>query len=220
MDAIVLLDRCEYFRSLSDRNKKALATVCASQTLKKRDYLFFEGEKGSAVYLLSEGNIQLVKTSPEGKEVVIKTVEPGEVFAEVILFEKDTYPVTAIALKKSTVYKLPKREFLRLLENDNFRNDFISILMGRLRYLVNRILYLTTHDVEERFFQFLEEQYGRKEQYEIMLSKKDMAAAIGTTPETLSRLILRMKQEGKLTWKGKVLALKSGFREDRSDRRL
>jgi CRP-like cAMP-binding protein len=37
------------------------------------------------------------------------------------------------------------------------------------------------------------------------LSKKDFAAAIGTTPETLSRLILRLKKEGRIEWEGKTI---------------
>lgn len=214
MDALSFLQRCDYFKGLSDRNKKALASICSSRTLQKRDYLFFEGQKGDAIYLLSEGSIQLVKTSPEGKEVVIKTIASGETFAEVILFEQHSYPVTAIAVRKSKVYKIPRRDFLRLFDDSAFRNDFITFLMRRMRYLANRILYLTAYDVEERFFRFLEDQYGRKEQYSIPLSKKDIAADIGATPETLSRLILRLDEEGKLSWKGNIVRLVPGYWEN------
>ncbi|MFO7870618.1 MAG: Crp/Fnr family transcriptional regulator [Kiritimatiellia bacterium] len=206
-----IISASPYFQKLSEQNRNMLAGTCLQETVSKRDYLFFEGKKGRAIYFLESGSIQLVKTSVDGKEVVIKTVEPGEIFAEVILFEQDTYPVTAIALKKSTVYKLPKREFLRLLANEGFRDDFMGSVMQRLRYLADRILYLTTYDVEDRFLQFLREHYGEKERYEVSMSKKDIAAAIGTTPETLSRLVLRLKQEGKLTWKGKILVLQSGI---------
>jgi len=162
-----------YFRGLSDRNKARLAATCLPETVSKRDYLFMEGEVGHSLYFLETGSIQLMKTSVDGKEVVIKTVEPGEVFAEVILFEQETYPVSAVALRKSTVYKLPKRDFLRLLENVGFRNDFMGVVMGRLRYLANRILYLTSYDVEERFLEFLREQYGEKDRYEVSISKKE-----------------------------------------------
>ncbi|MBA7578249.1 hypothetical protein ES708_20111 [subsurface metagenome] len=85
------------------------------------------------------------------------------------------------------------------------------MLMRKQRYLADRILFLTGHDVEERFFYFLEEQYGRKGEYRILMSKKDIAAAIGTIPETFSRLLLRLKQEQKLRWEGENLYLAKDF---------
>jgi CRP-like cAMP-binding protein len=65
--------------------------------------------------------------------------------------------------------------------------------------------------VEERFFFFLQEQFGRRQEYRISLSKKDIARAIGTIPETLSRLLLRLKKEKKIRWEGETLRLAGGF---------
>lgn len=203
-----LLGESEYFRGLSAESRKALAGISVERMVRKRDYVFTEGEKGESVFLLGSGSIQLVKSSAEGREVVIRTVEPGEVFAEVILFEQETYPVCAVAVQKSTVYALPRRGVLALLEDADFRRDFVGSLMRRLRYLTDRILHLTTYDVEERFFEFLKRQYGERERYGIAMSKKDMAAAIGTTPETFSRLVMRLQEEGKIRWKGKILEMK------------
>jgi CRP/FNR family transcriptional regulator, dissimilatory nitrate respiration regulator len=193
-----LLNQSGFFKGLSEANRKALARLCTSKTVAKRDYLFMEGQKGEAVHLLSSGSIQLIKTSADGREIVVKTVQPGETFAEVILFEQETYPVSAVALKKSIVYRIPKSDFLRFLDKDkDFRNDFIGMLCQRLRYLADRILYLTTSDVEQRFFQFLEEQKNGRTDHAVHMARKDIAAAIGTTPETLSRLLLKLKKRGK-----------------------
>jgi CRP/FNR family transcriptional regulator len=89
--------------------------------------------------------------------------------------------------------------------------------MTRMRYLATRILTLTAYDAESRFFRFLEEHQGRKESYTLSLSKKDIAAAIGATPETLSRLILRLRNEGTIDWKGRTLRLPPGFWDDREE---
>jgi len=211
MDIQSMLEQSNYFKGLTEDNRTSLSKLWKDQTVAKRDLLFFEGERGEAIFMLASGAIQLNKMSPDGKEVVIKTVEPGEVFAEVILFEQSAYPVSAVALSKSLVYRLRKGDFMHLLDNQQFRNDFTALLMRRMRYLANRILYLTSYDVDERLFLFLEEQYGKKEHYQLNLSKKDMAAAIGATPETLSRLILRLSNQGQMTWQGKTVSLKEGF---------
>jgi len=95
---------------------------------------------------------------------------------------------------------IPKHQFYCLLADENFRNEFIGTLMKKMRFLADQIRYLTSHDVEDRLLMFLEDQYGRLERIKCSLSKKAVAAAIGTTPETLSRLLLRLKSEGKLHW--------------------
>ena len=80
--------------------------------------------------------------------------------------------------------------------------DFFSNLMAKMRYLAEQVQYLTSYDVETRFFRFLKERSGNEEEIRINLSKKDVAAAVGTTPETLSRLLSRLKDEKKLIWEG------------------
>ncbi len=208
MDTKKLLRESNFFKGISEESLNSLASICIPRKYKKREILFLEGQKGNNIYLLAEGNIQLYKNSPEGKEIVIKVLWPGEIFAEVILFEEEHYPVSAVTLKESLVLAITKQHFYSLLSEESFRNDFIGILMKKQRYLANRIYYLNVHAVGERFFRFLLEQYGKRDEYNVPLNKKDIAAAIGTTPETLSRLLLRLKKEGKITWKGNLLKVK------------
>jgi len=206
-DIAVFLGRCDLFSGLPDESRKSIAGLCKSITLAKNDLLFIEGRPGNAMYVLASGSIKLMKTSPQGGEVVIKTVEPGDIFAEVMLLERDRYPVSAVALKKSVVYELLRRDFRTLLARETFRESFIVHLSRRLRYLTDKILFLTTSDVEDRFFHFLAEQFGEKLEYTITMSKKDIAAAIGATPETFSRLITRLSSDRKISWKGKLLRI-------------
>lgn len=199
------LEESGFFAGISETGKASLAGICSLKQVGKKDILFHEAEQGDSVYLLVSGAVQLHKTSAEGKEVVIKVIRPGEVFAEVILFEEDCYPVTATAIASSEVLVIPKQGMNALLDREAFRNDFISMLMKKQRYLSARIQYLTSHDVEERFRLFLIEHYGEQEEISCSLSKKDIAAAVGTTPESLSRLILRLKDRGLLSWESATI---------------
>jgi len=206
-----LIKDSDFFSGMSERSIRSLAAICIPKRVQKRRLLFLEGEKGQSMYILAEGAVQLYKSAADGREIVIKTIRAGEIFGEVVLFEQGAYPVSAVTLEKSLLLRLPRQQIDCLLVEEGFRREFIGMLMRKQRYLADRILYLTGHDVEERFFLFLREQFGRRENYRIPLSKKDIAAAIGTIPETFSRLLLRLRKEKKIRWEGENLRLAAGF---------
>jgi CRP/FNR family transcriptional regulator len=212
-DPTHLIRNAKFFSELSEAACSKLARMSHRKTVQKRDILFMEGSNGSAVYLLVSGSIQLIKTSLDGKETVIKTVKEGELFGEVILFERPHYPVTAIARTEAEVIELPRAGFLNLLNQEEFRNDFMAMLMAKQRYLAERIQQLTSMDVEERFTEFLREQYGEKEVITPDLSKKDIASAIGATPETFSRLLQKLEKRGGFKWDGKSISVTGSFWE-------
>ena len=199
------LAESNFFKELSRESVKALAAICSVKELKKRQFLFRESDPGRAIFLLRRGAIQLHKTAPDGSEVVIKIVQPSEVFAEVVLFERENYPVTAVALADSEVIVFPRADVHHLLNTEGFRNDFIAMLMRKQRYLAERIVQQQAHDVESRLLWFLKEQFGTQKTVTLSISKKDIAGAIGTTPETLSRLLLKLKTRKLLTWTGRTL---------------
>jgi len=203
------------FGGLSEKHRRALVAVARLQSLKKRDVLFAEETRADTIYTLARGGIQLTKNTADGREIVIRTVRPGGTFGEVVLFEAARYPVTATAVSPSEVVGLPCAHIHSLLDDASFRDDFIALLMKRQRYLAERVRYLTSYDVEERLLRFLAEHYGQHEKIELTLSKKDIAAAIGATPETLSRLILRLKEDGLLEWEGKTVRLAAGIWAER-----
>jgi len=213
MDLVRIIQNTDFFHGIGDAHIRSLAEISIPKKVHKKQTLFREEQQGQAMYLLVYGRIQLYKSAADGRDIVIRTIGPGEIFAEVILFEQDHYPVSAVSLEDSLVLMLPRRQIHCLLEEQSFRNAFISLLMKKQRHLTDRILNLTLYDVEDRFFLFLQEQYGRREVYNITLSKKDIAAAIFTNPETFSRLLQRLRQNNILAWEQKKLTLQKGFWE-------
>jgi len=210
MNAKHLLSQARFFEGITPEHRQAVADVCATTEFRKGDTLFVENAEGAAFYLLVKGQVQLHKLSPDGHEVVIKLVGPGEVFAEVILFEQTRYPVTALALTDGLALKILRRDLHRLLEDSEFRNDFIATLMRKQRYLADRIRQITSANVEDRFFSFLHEHYGREDVIDVDITKKEIAAAIGTTPESLSRLIAKLKKQKRLSWEGRTIRIRRG----------
>ncbi len=205
MNVEFILAQTNFFKGLGSESRRALAAVAIPRTFHRRETLFREGEEGHAMFVLNRGRVQLVKRGAGDVAVVIRTLRAGDTFAEIVLFESRRYPVTAVALTECTVFLLPRRDLRALLSREDFRDDFISMLMRRQRFLTDRIVELTTTEVEDRFWRFLKEQYGEAPRVEVDLSKKDVAAAIGTTPETLSRLLKRLEADGRIRWQGRVL---------------
>jgi CRP-like cAMP-binding protein len=206
-----ILDQARFFEGISKQSKEALSKFCMPNERPKHTVLFHEGEPGEAMHLLARGRVSLHKLSPDGREIVIKVIKPGEVFAEVILFEKKFYPVTAVALTDVLVFKILRRDLLDLLRQEDFRNDFIAMLLRKQRYLADKIQQLTSQDVEQRLRAFLIEQYGAQEQIHVEINKKQLAAAIGATPETLSRLLQELKQRKSMTWKQGIITVSPEF---------
>jgi CRP-like cAMP-binding protein len=211
MDINRILDQIRFFEGISPSSKKALPKFCMPIERSRHTMLFREGEPGEAMFLLARGRISLLKLSPDGRETVIKVIKPGEVFAEVILFEKKFYPVTARALTQILVFKLLRRDLLDLLRQEDFRNDFIAMLLSKQRYLTDKIQQLTSQDVEQRLKAFLLEQYGEQDEIHAEINKKQLAAAIGATPETLSRLLQDLRRRNVLTWKQGTITVSPDF---------
>lgn len=205
-----------FLAGLPARFKDALLALGHETEAERGKFVFSEGSEGTHFCVLLSGTVRLYKTAADGREVTVRLINEGEMFGEVILFENETYPVSAAAVKPSRIFMIPRTAFIAALDSTEFRNDFITVIMRKQRYLAERILHLAAYDVEERFFRFLEESYGRRDSYLIDLSKQDIAAVIGTLPETLSRLLARLKKRGVISWQGKRLIIEEKFWEKES----
>jgi CRP/FNR family transcriptional regulator, dissimilatory nitrate respiration regulator len=211
MDIESLIGQARFFDGISRKHKSTLSRYCLRCEKRKKQTLFYEGDEGEAMYVLARGRVRLHKTAADGREVVINVIKPGDVFAEVILFEEKCYPVTAVALTDILALKLPRRNLLALLQEEDFRNDFIAMLLHKQRFLAERIRLLTSESVEDRLRAFLREQYGERESIPVEINKKQLASAIGATPETLSRILQRLKRQKCLQWRDGIIKASGSF---------
>ena len=208
------IDNSEFFKNSAETTRAMVADICRPRHVSKKENLFMEGQEGNALYLCGTASVQLYKTNPEGKPIVVRVVNSGEIFAEVILFEQNRYPVNAEIIKSGVIYSIDKRDFNGLLADEKFRSCFFGDLMRKQRYLADKVRQIVSYDVEQRFFFFLREHHGAVGTMKINLTKKNIADAIGTSPETFSRMLQRFKIDGTLTWEGDAIILKDGFWDD------
>lgn len=180
------------------------------RTLPKGGYLFREGDSAEGFYVAQKGAINVHRVSATGKEQVIYVFRPGESFAEAAIATAYGYPANARAVEASSVILVPKAPFLALLGR---RPDLALRMLGsmsqHLRVLVGLVEDMTLKDVETRFINWLLKRCPRDATkavtIDLGMTKRVLAAELGTSSETLSRTFARLRDDALLEVKGQRL---------------
>jgi CRP/FNR family transcriptional regulator len=201
---------CQLFSGLSAEDLATIAAFAQAQSLGKDDYLFHEGEPSRGFYLVQSGAINVHRVNATGKEQVIHVFRSGESFAEAALASPTGYPADARAVEPSTVLVIPKGPILDLIGR---RPDLAVRMLGsmsvHLRVLVGMLDDLTLKDVETRLLNWLVKQ-GRGAGTVIQLpgTKRVLAAELGTSSETLSRTLARLRDQELIAVSGKTITVR------------
>ena len=215
MDIQSLLEQSDFFRAISPAGRRAIAAICIPRTLRKREMLFMEGETGHSMYLMAQGAVQLFKTSAEGRRSSSSWCGRGRSSARWCSSSRTVFPVSACALTAGArSFSCRRSSSTACWRRRSSAASSSAMLLAKQRYLSDQIFRLSALDVEQRFFHFLRDQYGEREEYSIDVTKRDVAAAIDALPETLSRLLLKLKDDGTVQWDGEKLPLRKGFWKD------
>jgi CRP/FNR family transcriptional regulator, dissimilatory nitrate respiration regulator len=192
------------FSGVPEADLEALAHLAVSNAFARQATIFWEGREAQGFYLLSRGSVKLVKSSPEGKEYIIRLVGPGETFAEAAVFSDAYYPATAMALEDCQTLFFPKAPFLRhLAASPTLARNMLATLSRLMLHLTRQLEDLSLKEVSARLARYLlercQERHGRIEKglaFELPTTKTHLAAYLGTIGETLSRTLSRLKSQG------------------------
>jgi CRP-like cAMP-binding protein len=127
-DDIAFLERVPTLALLGRDALRILAIGAESRYLHDGNVLFSQGEAADAGYVVQEGSLSLAPVRGETEPV---TVGPGTLLGELALLTETTRPVTAAALEPSTVIRIPRSLFLKMLEGYpeaavRLRADFLA----------------------------------------------------------------------------------------------
>ena len=210
MDITSSLRKCFLLHSMEEKDLQEIVEKSGGiKKYKKGTKLFLEKGPANYFFVLIDGKVQVSHLTREGKETILKNILPGDSFAEVIVFEQSEYPATATALENSSVVRIDKNLFRKLLNDPKIANLFIINLIKKIRFLTQKVELFNTAKVSQRFYYFIETHYGPNEIIELKESKKEIAKEIGTIPETFSRMINKLKKDKMiLSWNKKTLIFK------------
>jgi CRP/FNR family transcriptional regulator, nitrogen oxide reductase regulator len=166
--------------------------------------VFGEGLPAERFYLLLDGYIRVVRTTPDGEQVIALHIPPGQLFGIAPAIGRDTYPATAQCAVETLALSWPVRLWPTFVAKyEGFATEAYRALGARLGEFQARVTELATQAVEQRVASALlrlANQSGRKvaEGIEIAfpVTRGDIAEMTGTTLHTVSRLLAAWERDG------------------------
>jgi CRP-like cAMP-binding protein len=204
------LRRCYLFSGLADEEYQEAIGHAAPLQLTPGQLLFSQGDPADAFYWVAEGVIRLYRASPQGDEKVIELVGVNRLFAEAVLFMGGQFPINATAQTPTRLIAIHGREFKAWLAQDASRCfRLMAGMSARMHKLVNEIDRLTLMKGADRLLQYLldhadPDETGRQK-VELEAPKQIIASRIGVKPETLSRLLHKLSDQGCIDIQGQTL---------------
>jgi CRP/FNR family transcriptional regulator len=210
-----VLRKSPLFSNLPTEDLRRLAEIAVPRRYEKKAAVFREGERADGFYVVAQGRVKVFKLSEEGKEQVLHLIGPGQSFAEATIFEGGTFPAHAETLEACDLIFLPKRPFTDLLEkNPRIALRMMASLSRWLKRMTDLVESISLRDVEARLVRYLSEELsGRgvpaRDGAVLVLDvgKSVLASRLGTVPETFSRTLKKLQEEGKIRVKGKQIRI-------------
>ena len=181
-------------------NLSSLSADRKVHAVRKKQDVYLEGDEPTRVYFVQAGRVKTVKTTDGGKELITGLYGPGEFFGYLALLDHTPHTDSAVAVDDAELVYIPQDDFTQLLlRNAAVGQQFIRLLAGRVREREAQLLAMAYSSIRRRVADVLlrlHEQAG--ESGCIQLSRDDMAALVGTAPESLIRTLSEFKADGLL----------------------
>ena len=186
------------FAGLDSTALEAVARAAIHQNYDAGQVVFLEGEPCAGLYVVQDGWLKSVKTSPAGREQIMRFVGPGEVFNEIGVLVGDVNLVTVVALESAMVWIVRRDTLLQLMgEHPGLARVITQNLARRVLHLISLVEDLSLRTVEARLARLLLEQSSAD-----VLSRRrwatqaEMASRLGTVPDVLNRALRSLVEEG------------------------
>lgn len=206
-DYFAYLRKIPLFSCLDDQQLAEVDRLIMERTYQRGRIIFVEGEPGEAVFFLKSGRIKISKQAEDGREQILHFIHPGEVFAEVVLFDGGPYPATAEAVEDSRIGLIRNSEMERItLDNPGIALGMLKIMARRLRMAQKQINELALMDTSRRMAStllFLAAEQGVPCEggvaIDMSLTNQDLANMIGTSRETANRILSDLRRQKAIT---------------------
>ena len=193
-----------FFRGLNAAQvQEVLRSGRPRQTLRD-GFLFQQGDPAATLYLLLVGRLRILQVTPEGQQVQLRVIVPGDLCGGVTLLEGAVYPASARAVENCSALGWDEETMVQLMERfPRLALNALRLLTARLQTLQDSYRELATERVERRVARTLlrlTRQAGRRVEGGVLIdfpiSREDLAEMTGATLFTVSRILSGWERQG------------------------
>lgn len=192
------------FKGLAEKDIEQILQYAIPICLKPDSYFFHQGTPAQHMYILLQGQIKVLQITPEGQQIVMRVVDPIEIFGCVAALSRGEYPGSAQTTKTCEALALSHGDILKLMEHfPPLAINAFQIMIKRTHELQARYLELATEPVEKRLahalLRLLEKNAQATEKgilIDMPLSRQDLAEMVGSTLYTISRTLSAWETKG------------------------
>lgn len=207
MTELSILEQSAIFADVEPDLLKRAYHAAYRRRLRAHEFFFHQGEEANTFYMLVEGRARLLQLTPEGHQVIIRYVGPGDGVGIIVALSEIPYPLSCEAVTNCEVLAWDRDTTLRFMEQSPMLAlNGLRMVAGRFRSLQQRYQELATERVERRVARTLlrlTRQAGKRVPEGVLLdlplSRQDLGELTGTTLYTVSRILSRWEQEGLIT---------------------
>jgi CRP-like cAMP-binding protein len=219
MDDQELLRSVPIFSELNEEDIRSLSQLATRRRYPKDGVVFFENEEGDFFFTIVEGRIKVTILGDDGREVILSILGPGDFFGEIALLDNEPRSATAIAIEDTELLSLHRVDFQgALTDNRSISVALIKILSARLRRANHQISTLALLDVYGRVARVIvdmaREEGRRLRDGHIAFRRathQEIANRIGTTRETVTRMLKELERQGLIHAEGKEMVVGPDF---------
>ncbi|MDB5241133.1 MAG: transcriptional regulator [Spirosoma sp.] len=178
-------------------NLQSLSADRKSHAVRKKQYVYSEGDEPTRLYFLKSGKIKTVRANADGKELITGLYNPGDFFGYFSLLDTSNYTDSAVTLEDSELIYIPQDDFRQLLlSNPEVSGQFIKLLAGQAVERETQLLGMAYNSLRRRVADALLRLHEQQSDGVIQFTRDDLAAMIGTATESLIRTLSEFKQDG------------------------
>lgn len=219
--SLELLRRVTLLKGLDDDALMALAASFKPTSFAKDTLIVSQNDVGDALFVIETGRVKVVLYGDNGREMILAMLKAGDFFGEMSLLDGEPRSAHVIAVEESRLLVLKRDEFVRHLHaRPAIALNILAELCQRLRRADSVIGNLALLDVYGRVARVLidlAKREGQSTDEGILIrerpTQQDLASMIGTSRETVSRVLSEFQRRGYLSMQGKQLVLSHGFDE-------
>lgn len=195
--AAVVLAAVPYFEGLDAEATSTIARLAHRHEYAAGQVVFLEGEPCAGLHVAEQGWLKAVKSSPSGREQVIRFVGPGEAFNEIGVLVGTPNLATVVALEPAVVWVVEREAIINLLDQDpQIAHLIIQSLAKRIMHLVNLVEDLSLRSVEARLARLLLDQStGGEMRRSRWTTQAELASRLGTVPDVLNRALRSLVEQ-------------------------